>query len=175
MILITERLTLSPLSHIDYDFFKIINQNESVREFLWDGVLMSEDALTEILERNEKHFKQDGFGLYKLTIVETGVEVGYVGLWPFFDEEQPQLLYAILPEHHGKGYATESAQTIIRQAFDDLGYSHLIASMDKPNTKSTAVCERLGFELVGERQVDQKSLVFYKLKNDSDIQPEQTI
>ncbi len=165
MNLKTERLTLSPLSLGDYEFFKIVNQNKSVSEFLWDGVLMSEDALTEILERNEKHFKQDGFGLFKLTITETGVSIGYAGLWPFFDEEQPQLLYALLPTYYGQGYATESAKTVIRHAFEDLRYAHLIASMDKPNEKSTAVCLRLGFELVSERNVDEKSLVFYKLKN----------
>ena len=167
MILKTDRLTLSPLSLGDYDFFKIVNQDKSVREFLWDGVLMSEDALTEILERNEKHFKQDSFGLYKLTEADTKIEVGYVGLWPFFDDQQPQLLYAVLPAYHGKGYATEGAAIVIRHAFDVLGYSHLIASMDKPNTKSSAVCERLGFELVGERQLDEKSLVFYKLNNNT--------
>lgn len=167
MILKTERLTLSPLSLSDYNFFKIVNQDESVREYLWDGVLMSEDALTEILERNDKHFKQDGFGLYKLTDTNSAVEVGYVGLWPFFDDQQPQLLYAILPAHHGKGYATEGASIVIRHAFDTLEYSHLIASMDKPNTKSSAVCERLGFELVEERQVAEKSLVFYRLNNNS--------
>lgn len=165
MILKTERLTLSPLGLSDYDFFNIVNQNETVREYLWDGVLMSEDALTEILERNEKHFKQDGFGLYRVTIIESNVDVGYIGLWPFFDDEQPQLLYALLPDFSGKGYATESAKTIISKAFDELKYAYLIASMDKLNTKSSAVCERLGFELVGEREINEKSLVFYKLNN----------
>ena len=40
---------------------------------------------------------------------DTDITIGMVGLWEFFDEPQPQLLYALLPEHTGKGIADEAS------------------------------------------------------------------
>jgi len=51
-------------------------------------------------------------------------------LWYFFDEKQPQLVYALLPEAT-KGYATEANQNI-EYCFNELGYQYLLASCDKP-------------------------------------------
>jgi len=55
-------------------------------------------------------------------------------LWYFFDEKQPQLVYA-LPEAT-KRLCYRSRNQNIGVLFNELGYQYLLASCDKPNLES---------------------------------------
>lgn len=153
-----------PLGKHDFKTFQDINTNAYVRKYLWDGEIISAELLQQIMDQVEAHFKNDGWGLWKIVTDESETVVGYAGLWLFFDEYQPQLLYALLPEFVGKGYATEVSRKIIDYAFDALNFSQLIATMDKANVSSVKVCERLGFEFIEERDVEGKPILFYKIE-----------
>lgn len=159
----SERLKLSALSLADLELFTRINTNQHVRKFLWDDVVMSTESLREVLEKVESQLTAEGWGLWKIQLAGTDTVIGYAGLWKFFDEQQPQLLYALLPEYLGNGYATEASQLVIGYAFKVLDFSYLVASMDKPNVDSVKVCERLGFTLVEDKTVEGKPTLFYKL------------
>lgn len=56
--------------------------------------------------------------------------------------------YSVLPDHWGKGYATESSVRMIRFAFDELGLTTLQASIRQGHGASRRVIERLGFRVV---------------------------
>lgn len=161
----TDRIELVPIEKSDFELFQEINVDPFVRRYLWDDIIMTADVFLQILDNVELHFKKDRWGLWKIQLTSTSIVIGYVGLWLFFDEYQPQLLYALLPEYTGKGYATESAKLVEHYAFHELKFRHLIATMDKANTASQKVCGRLGFKLVEEREVEGKPIVFYKLVN----------
>lgn len=85
----------------------------------------------------------------------------------FFDEAQPQLLYALLPEATGRGYATEAATRLIRYSFQQLGFSRLIATCNVPNTASHKVAQRAGMKKVKEETIDGQPLVFYTIQKSS--------
>ncbi|WP_394336181.1 hypothetical protein [Adhaeribacter arboris] len=38
--------------------------------------------------------------------------MGFAGLWFFFEEDQPHLLYGLLPEYTKSGLATEAARAV---------------------------------------------------------------
>jgi ribosomal-protein-alanine N-acetyltransferase len=160
----TTRLTLMPLGKHDFKTFQKINTDAYVRKYLWDDEVISAEVLQQIMNDVESHFKNDGWGLWKIVTHESETIIGYAGLWRFFDEHQPQLLYVLLPDFTGKGYATEVANEIISYAFDELNFSQLIATMDKANVSSVKVCERLGFEFIEERDVEGKPILFYKIE-----------
>ncbi len=164
----TDRIKLIPIDHNDFEVFKEINANAFVRKYLWDDNIMPDQVLRGIVNDVELHFKNDKWGLWKLMLLDSHVIIGYAGLWLFFDEHQPQLLYAIEPEYTGKGYATESAKLIIDYAFQELEFAYLVATMDKANADSRRVCERLGFKLMEEREIEGKPIVFYSLTNSKD-------
>src|SRR5687767_5346438 len=103
----TKRLTLFPLAQNDLGIFQEINVNPHVRKYLWDDAIMPQDFFENIMKRVDAHFKKDGWGLWKIMDHDNTIVMGYVGLWLFFDEHQPQLLYALHPDFTGKGYATE--------------------------------------------------------------------
>jgi len=66
----------------------------------------------------------------------------------------------------GKGYAIESAKSVIDYAFKWLKFNRLTTSMDQGDIASQKVFERLAFKLIDEREVDGKQLRFYELVNE---------
>ena len=149
----------------DLEIFHKTNINPSVREFLWDNQEIPESLSAEVIKEVEERFNQDNWGLWKVINSSNSNYIGYVGLWCFFDEDQPQLLYALLPEHTGNGYATEASKAVVRYAFKQLGFNYLIAAMDKPNTGSVNVCKRLGMDFGEEKEVEGKPTLFFRLEN----------
>jgi ribosomal-protein-alanine N-acetyltransferase len=118
----------------------------------------------EMLTESQKNFEEKRFGLW---FVETKSEkeiIGFVGLWDFFDEKQPQLVYALLPKATKKGYASEAATKILEYCFNELGYQYLLASCDQPNIESQKVAERIGMRKVDEKIVNGNPLVFFKVE-----------
>jgi ribosomal-protein-alanine N-acetyltransferase len=161
----TNRLKLIPINHHDFEVFKEINTNALVRKHLWDDQIMPDNVFRQMLNDVEFHFKKHHWGLWKILLPDSQVIIGYAGLWLFFDEHQPQLVYALRPEYAGKGYATESAKLIVDYAFKELRFESLVATMDKGNIKSQRVCERLAFQLAEERVIEGKPILFYRLNN----------
>ena len=87
------------------------------------------------------------------------------GLWAMTDERQPELLYALLPEFTGNGFATEAVAEIIRYAFVRLSFAYIVASCDAPNVDSIQVAERLGMTRFREETIGGLPLVFFRLEN----------
>ncbi len=168
--LYTERLQLCPLSSSDEDCFHQTNVSDSVRAHLWDGETIPLDLTRELLEKNTASFSREAWGLWKLLTRVDERYIGYAGLWTFFDESLPQLLYALNQPFTGQGYATEAARAVVDYAFRDLHFSYLRAAIDVGNDASVAVCERLGFELEAQRDQDGKPTLFFRLANQASSQ-----
>ncbi|BBC26491.1 GCN5-related N-acetyltransferase [Pseudanabaena sp. ABRG5-3] len=117
-----------------------------------------------MLKQSIKHFEEEKFGLWFIKINSESEIIGFVGLWYFFEEEQPQLVYALLPKAIKKGYATEAATKILEYCFDELGYEYLVASCDQPNIASQKVAERLGMRKVEEKNVNGSPILFFRIE-----------
>ena len=170
MNLQSERLDLIPMTAQDLDEFHKTNTNPFVRKFLWDDEEIPESISADILNEIEAKFKNENWGLWKIIRLDTKEYLGYIGFWFFFEEKLPQLLYALLPEFTGKGYATEASTEIINYAFEKLNFEHLIASMDKPNQDSIRVCERLNMKLMEVKEIEGNPTLFYKLENNDSLE-----
>ena len=164
MVLTTERLILTPLAPSDLGAFKACNHDPFVKKYLWDDQVMPAEVFEDILKEVESRFKNEKWGLWKITQPDDDTFLGYVGLWIFNPEKQPELLYALNPDFTGKGFAFEAAQKIIEYVFSDLGYDHLCASMDEPNVDSIRLAERLGMNFSHKESIEGKPTLFYKLE-----------
>lgn len=163
MILRTQRLVLKPILDSDLNTLHRIFTDSYVRRYLCDGEIWSLQQVEEMLAENQKLFAEKKFGLW---FVETNTEkevIGFVGLWYFFDEQKPQLIYALLPTATKKGYATEAATKIIEYCFDELGFEYVVASCDRPNIESHKLAERLGMRQVEERIVNGNPVLFLRI------------
>ena len=52
--------------------------------------------------------------------------------------------WTLLPQHAGRGYATEAARAVLRLAFEHYGLRRVVATLDARNDRSAALCARLG-------------------------------
>ncbi|MEG4218886.1 GNAT family N-acetyltransferase [Microcoleus sp. Pol14C6] len=134
-----------------------------VRRYLCDGEICSLQKVEEMLAENKKLFAEKQFGMWFIQTKSERETIGVGGLWCFFEEEQPQLVYVLLPTATKKGYATEAATKIIEYGFDELGFNYLVASCDRPNIESRKVAERLGMKQVEERIMNGNSILFFRI------------
>jgi ribosomal-protein-alanine N-acetyltransferase len=164
LIFETRRLLLKPILESDLNPLHSIFINPYVRKYLCDDNVFSLQQVEEMLMENQKLFNEQKFGLWLIQTKETEI-IGFVGLWYFFDQEQPQLIYALLPEATKKGYATEAASKILEYCFNKLGYKYVLASCDRPNFDSRKVAQRIGMKQVEEKLVNDKPLLFFKIED----------
>lgn len=167
VILETKRLRLAPVSEDERDILHQIFTDDFVGKYLFDNEVLSLEQTADFLKQSEKTFAENGYGLWLLTLKETCETVGFVGLWHFFDENQPQLLYALLPEFTQKGLASEASKAVIDYGFSNLGFEYLIASCDVPNSDSHKVTERIGMKKFKEETINGKPIVFFKIEKSS--------
>jgi RimJ/RimL family protein N-acetyltransferase len=62
--------------------------------------------------------------------------------------------WTVLPQHAGRGFATEAAQAVLRLAFEHYGLRRVVANLDARNERSAALCERLGMRREVDRVAD---------------------
>lgn len=160
----SDRLLLQPLETTDLATFHQMNIEPHIREFLWDNEVISEQTSREILIQNKKHFEEDRYGLWKIVSNTENQWIGYTGLWYFFEESQPQLIYALLKEFTGRGLATEAATLVMKYAFTELGFDYLIASTDEPHTASQKVAHRLGMKLSEKKIINNQPTLFFRIE-----------
>ena len=160
----TPRLSLLPFIQNEGELLFQMFTHPFIRRYLWDDQIISQEQVEEILKKNQQLFTEEKCGLWGIREKGSGEKVGFVGLWYFFEEEQPQLLYGLYPEYAGKGYATEAANQIAAYAFNELNFSYLIASCDAPNIASQNLARRIGMEKKETRLLEGKETVFFRLQ-----------
>jgi RimJ/RimL family protein N-acetyltransferase len=96
------------------------------------------------------------YGLWPVVLRSTGELVGAVLLQPLpGDDGDVEVGWHLNPGHWGNGYATEAGRGVIALAFgpDRAGLEPLdrvLAVVDPDNTRSQAVCRRLGMTHLGQ-------------------------
>lgn len=160
----TQRLLLKPILESELNTLHSILSAPYVRKYLCDGKVFSLQQAGEMLIESQKLFDKKRFGLWFIETKNEQEVIGFVGLWYFFEENQPQLAYALLPKATKKGYATEAATKILDYCFNGLGYEYLVASSNQPNQESHKVAERLGMKKVEERIVNGNPILFFRIE-----------
>lgn len=143
--LATERLRLSPVTQDDAEFvLEMLNDPGWLANIGDRGVRTLEQA---------SDYVRDRFGGKAWWVVRdaaSGERLGLCGVVPTRPGlEMPDLGYAFLARHSGRGYATEAARAVLAHAFADLGHRRLAAITTLANTPSQRVLEKIGFKRQG--------------------------
>jgi RimJ/RimL family protein N-acetyltransferase len=147
----TERLVLRPFDLDDADAFVDAWASEEWTSLLLSRPMNRAEVATMVRRRTEPGDGQfiglavvthDGtvVGDSMLHLQGTGLSEGEIG-------------WTILPEHAGRGYATEAARAVLEMAFAHFGLRRVVANLDARNERSAALCERLGMR----REVDKRA------------------
>ena len=142
-ILTTERLVLRPVTTGDHAALLAHWTAPDVREFLFDGGILSSATISQVIDDSERDFAAAGYGLWLVFERETSELTGTVGLRPL-EDLGIEILYSLAAQARGKGYATEAAGIVLDYALGVLGLPEVLAEIDAGNQASAAVITRLG-------------------------------
>ena len=137
----TERLILREFRGDDFepmaDFFA-----DPMSEF-YGGPCGRDDAWRKFAAY-PGHWALRGYGPWAIERQDTGDFIGLCGPW--FPEGwfAPEITWALMPGHHGHGFATEAARAALDLAYSDFGWTTAVSVVAIANEASAAVARRLG-------------------------------
>ena len=145
-ILETQRLILRHLSpETDAEFIlQLLNEPSFLRYIGDKNVRTLDDARLYILNGPVKSYAQNGFGLYKVELKQTGTPIGISGLVKRDSLPDPDIGFAFLPEHWNNGYAFESALAVMGYAREMLELKRILAITTPDNDASAKLLGKIG-------------------------------
>ncbi len=146
----TKRLQLSRLTLKDAPFIlELLNDPAWIR-YIGDKNVKTLKAAREYIKKGPKEsYARLGFGLYAVKLKRSGRPIGMCGLLRRDTLDAPDIGFAFLPQFTGKGYAFESADTVLKHASSVLGMKRVLAITSVDNDSSVKLLERLGFRFKG--------------------------
>jgi len=152
----TERLAVRRIGLEDAPFMLAILNDPGFLANIGDrGVRTLEDAEDYIRVRVLASYEAHGFGMFHVALKESGEPVGTVGFVRREGLDGPDLGFAFLAAHTGKGYGREASRALIAWARRELGIGPLLATRLGPNAASAALLLRLGFREQGRVTLPQ--------------------
>lgn len=132
-------------------YFESIHGTQIFDTIIWDGPSSSED-----LEDSYLRFRQDALSgpksSFAVALIEKSTDhmIGGVGWRPSpTDRQTGDIGYALAPQAHGHGYATEAVREILRFAFEEREAVRIEAQVFVGNVSSRRVLEKNGFQYEG--------------------------
>ncbi len=163
----TERLVLRRMRLEDASFILELLNTEGWLKYIGDRNVKTEQAAENYLrEKVLVGSSMNGLGMLLVETKSEGKAIGICGLVEREGLDAPDIGFAFLPEHYGKGYAYESAVPVLRFAQADLGMLKVQAITIKENLSSIRLLEKLGMEFIKTIRIpnDEEELLLYQIQ-----------
>jgi RimJ/RimL family protein N-acetyltransferase len=164
-ILETERLLIREVdADIDAEFMLELLNSPKFIQFIGDRKVRSvEESRDFIQTRYRKSYEEHGYGLYAVDLKSENLPVGICGFVRRDSLPAPDLGFAFLPEHEGKGYGFESARALMKHGRDVLNFNELLAITSIDNEVSGKLLLKLGFvfQQINETPDGEKLKLFH--------------
>lgn len=167
----TKRLIIR--SFKETDILKLYNS--ICREDVTKTFIMNDyediDLFKELFDRLMILSNQDFPTAFGIALKEIGDIIGIISL-PKISEESIEIGYAINPDYHNNGYATEAITAIIKHLFNISNVKKIQASFIKDNEASKRVMEkclmRYSHTNISELiyHEEYKDLIYYEMKRE---------
>ncbi|WP_428265667.1 GNAT family N-acetyltransferase [Haliangium sp.] len=162
-ILSTDRLRLRRLVPHDAEFIHTLVNEPAFLRNIGDRGVHDLDGARAYIERQEQSYERRGFALYLTSLRESDLPIGICGLVGRDTLDHPDVGFAFLSAHWGRGYATESAAAVLEHARRDVGLTRVLGITVPDNQASIRVLEKIGlrFEQVIQLAGDDTPLALY--------------
>ncbi|MEJ2514962.1 MAG: GNAT family N-acetyltransferase [Gammaproteobacteria bacterium] len=143
----TSRLTLREAHVSDAAFvLELLNDPGWLAHIGDPGVRDLAGARDYIAERLSGSYRAHGFGLYIVELKVAGLPVGLCGLVRRHGLDDPDIGFALLERHCGRGYGLEAARATMDHARNVLGIRRVLAITSRGNRASQKLLESLGLK-----------------------------
>ena len=159
--LVTERLTLRPLSVNDATEIFLLRSDREINKFLDRKPSKTfEDALQFIkiiLENRETFY-------WAITKTGEAELIGTICLFDFSnDKDKCEIGYELRTEFQGQGIMLEATKNVIQYAMETLGVKSIDAFTHKDNQSSTSLLQKLNFKDLGNILAENPDLILFRL------------
>lgn len=149
MLLETSRLQLRRLTIDDAAFtFELLNSPGWLAN-IGDRGISSIEKAKEYIETKYFESYVNGLGNFAVVLKDTGEAIGTCGLYQRDNLDYPDIGFAFLPMHFGKGYAFEAAFALKEYAFHSLKLERLYGFTLPTNEPSKRLLGKLGMKQKG--------------------------
>lgn len=150
----TERLDVHALRAEHFAPMLAVYGDADAMRFVGDGSPAEADEIERWLAVTETNVRTRGYGMCALVERATGEVVGFAGLVHPGGQPEPELKYALLRAHWGRGLATEAARGLVAWGRRRFAMDRIIATVDPEHVVSQGVLRKAGFRRVADRIED---------------------
>lgn len=138
----TSRLELLPVGAADLAPLQALFSDPEVRRHLWDDVAVDDVETDNAIRQSLRSFRAHAYGLWRLNARGEPNLAGCCGLREVGTEAE--LVVAIDPRLHRRGYAREACLAVVGHALRKLRLGRVIAMCDVNNEAGRALVASLG-------------------------------
>lgn len=156
----TQRLILREFQQKDLHQLATILANPQVMKFSPTGILSTCQTQAKI-DSFINSYEVFGFGKWAIIFKQSNQLIGYCGIAieKIDNVNQREIGYRIDPNFWGKGLGTEAASATIQYGFEQLRFPYILGMVERANTASVRVLEKLGMKY-------EKETIFYGVDMD---------
>ena len=147
----TARLILRPTALEDLDRWAEMMAEEKSARFV--GGVQPKPVVWRAMMSIAGAWALTGVAMFSVIEKATGRWVGRVGPWQPLGWPGTEVGWGLHPDSWGKGYAVESAAAAMDYAFDVLGWTEAVHTIEPANVASQAVARRLGSTILRQARM----------------------
>jgi RimJ/RimL family protein N-acetyltransferase len=159
-VLETERLRLRSFREADLGLFAEFCASDSMTRFI--GGTSDRMGTWRRIAMYLGHWALRGYGHWAIEEKASGSFVGYPGQWNPQGWPEPEVIWGLHVDAHGRGYATEAARRAREYAYRELGWRTAVSYIASENFPSQRVALRLGATLEGNRKLITTTVGVYR-------------
>ena len=143
----TDRLVIRPIAADDIDALHALFKDPFVRRHLWDDAVVERDVVAEIVRQSALAFEEHDAGLFGIELHDRSKStIGFAG-YRYEPSGDFEYLYALSPNHLGRGLMSEATRAILDYGFSQAGIERVVFRMDVANTEAIRLVQRFGARL----------------------------
>lgn len=136
--------------------------------YVGDGEPITKAQCEEWIQVTHRNYAQRGYGMFALVEAENGAIIGFAGLVHPGGQVEPEVKYALLKSHWGRGFATEAVRGMLAYA-SERQLARVIATVHPDNHASQHVLEKCGMGLAERRVNEDDSITLVYTQRSANI------
>lgn len=161
----TKRLILRPLNHDDVSLIVALNSDPDVMKYIGNPNASVVRAREYVENRVEQYKDRPGLGIFVAQIKTTKEEIGWFCLKNLDETTEIEIGYRLLKKFWGKGFATEGAERLLNNGFENLNLKEVVGVTLPDNKASQRVLEKIGLKYEGVGHYYGNDLNYFKIIN----------
>lgn len=142
----TDRIVVRRWRETDLEALLAVYGDEDAMRWVDDGRAIAREECVRWQDVTWNNYEKYGYGMFALEEDGKPGVFGFCGIVHPGGQPEPEIKYALLRSHWGRGLATEAVVGLIAYGARSHGLRHIIATTDPANAASHRVLHKAGME-----------------------------